>query len=92
MFFICILQDDFVRVRKSDLDKLTTEVMQLREFLPRVLNRDFSEVLHKVRAAQTSTWAVIAIIILVFVIDSQPWLDILNCIAIFRENKGHCHY
>ncbi|XP_056883390.1 heat shock factor 2-binding protein isoform X4 [Takifugu flavidus] len=48
-----VKQDDFVRVRKSDLDKLTTEVMQLREFLPRVLNRDFSEVLHKARAAQT---------------------------------------
>ncbi|XP_013855035.1 heat shock factor 2-binding protein [Austrofundulus limnaeus] len=28
---------DFVRVRKMDLEKLTTEVMQLREFLPRVL-------------------------------------------------------
>ncbi|KAF3857486.1 hypothetical protein F7725_009345 [Dissostichus mawsoni] len=28
-------KDVFVRVRKSDLEKLTTEVMQLREFLPR---------------------------------------------------------
>lgn len=55
IYIYFILQDDFVRVRKSDLDKLTTEVMQLREFLPRVLNRDFSEVLHKARAAQTST-------------------------------------
>ncbi|XP_020481934.2 heat shock factor 2-binding protein [Labrus bergylta] len=46
-------QDSFVRVRKSDLDKLTTEVMQLREFLPRVLNRDLMEMLHKARAAHT---------------------------------------
>ncbi|XP_051283256.1 heat shock factor 2-binding protein [Dicentrarchus labrax] len=46
-------QDGFVRVRKQDLDKLTTEVMQLREFLPRVLNRDLIEMLHKARAAQT---------------------------------------
>ncbi|XP_060888136.1 heat shock factor 2-binding protein [Labrus mixtus] len=46
-------QDGFVRVRKSDLDKLTTEVMQLREFLPRVLNRDLMEMLHKARAAHT---------------------------------------
>uniref|UniRef100_A0A3Q3M0H0 Heat shock transcription factor 2 binding protein n=1 Tax=Labrus bergylta TaxID=56723 RepID=A0A3Q3M0H0_9LABR len=38
------LTDSFVRVRKSDLDKLTTEVMQLREFLPRVLNRDLMEI------------------------------------------------
>ncbi|XP_074483131.1 heat shock factor 2-binding protein isoform X2 [Sebastes fasciatus] len=46
-------QDGFVRVRKSDLEKLTTEVMQLREFLPRVLNGDLIEMLHKARAAQT---------------------------------------
>ncbi|XP_070787034.1 heat shock factor 2-binding protein [Enoplosus armatus] len=46
-------QDGFVRVRKRDLEKLTTEVMQLREFLPRVLNGDLIETLHKARAAQT---------------------------------------
>ncbi|XP_045908943.1 heat shock factor 2-binding protein isoform X1 [Micropterus dolomieu] len=46
-------QDEFVRVRKRDLEKLTTEVMQLREFLPRVLNGDLIEMLHKARAAQT---------------------------------------
>lgn len=51
-----MLQGDFVRVRKKDLDKLTTEVMQLREFLPRVLNRDLIEALHKARAAQTSIY------------------------------------
>ncbi|KAK5875346.1 hypothetical protein CesoFtcFv8_027831 [Champsocephalus esox] len=46
-------QDGFVRVRKGDLEKLTTEVMQLREFLPRVLNRDLVDMLHKARTAQT---------------------------------------
>uniref|UniRef100_A0A3Q3KV81 Heat shock transcription factor 2 binding protein n=1 Tax=Mastacembelus armatus TaxID=205130 RepID=A0A3Q3KV81_9TELE len=40
--------DGFVIVRKRDLEKLTTEVMQLREFLPRVLNRDLIQMLHKV--------------------------------------------
>uniref|UniRef100_A0A4W6CS48 Heat shock transcription factor 2 binding protein n=1 Tax=Lates calcarifer TaxID=8187 RepID=A0A4W6CS48_LATCA len=35
------------KVRKRDLEKLTTEVMQLREFLPRVLNGDLIEMLHK---------------------------------------------
>ncbi|XP_078099430.1 heat shock factor 2-binding protein isoform X3 [Sander vitreus] len=45
-------QDGFVRVRRSELEKLTTEVMQLREFLPRVLNGDLIEMLHKARAAQ----------------------------------------
>lgn len=38
-------------MRKRDLEKLTTEVMQLRELLPRVLNWDLVEILHK---AQTS--------------------------------------
>ncbi|KAL6115582.1 hsf2bp [Pungitius sinensis] len=46
-------QDDFVRVRKSDLEKLTTEVMQLRDFLPRVLKGDLIETLHEARTAQT---------------------------------------
>lgn len=41
-------------MRKRDLEKLTTEVMQLREFLPRVVNGDLMEMLHKARAAQTS--------------------------------------
>ncbi|XP_072513637.1 heat shock factor 2-binding protein [Salminus brasiliensis] len=39
--------DRFVRVRKRDLDKLSTEVMQLREFLPRVINGDVKDALHK---------------------------------------------
>ncbi|KAM3585707.1 uncharacterized protein V6R79_024941 [Siganus canaliculatus] len=46
-------KDGFVRVRKRDLDKLITEVMQLRDFLPRVLNGDLIEMLHNARAAQT---------------------------------------
>ncbi len=47
-------QDGFVRVKERDLEKLTTEVMQLREFLPRVLNRDLIEMLQKAQAAQRS--------------------------------------
>uniref|UniRef100_A0A3Q3FUV8 Heat shock transcription factor 2 binding protein n=1 Tax=Kryptolebias marmoratus TaxID=37003 RepID=A0A3Q3FUV8_KRYMA len=34
-----------------DLEKLTTEVMQLREFLPRVLNGNLTETLHKAQRA-----------------------------------------
>ncbi|XP_068165797.1 heat shock factor 2-binding protein [Antennarius striatus] len=45
-------QDSFATVKKRDLDRLTTEVMQLREFLPRVLNRDLIEMLYKAREAQ----------------------------------------
>lgn len=57
-----MLQGDFVRVRKKDLDKLTTEVMQLREFLPRVLNRDLIEALHNARTAQTSIYIITIIV------------------------------
>uniref|UniRef100_A0A673A329 Heat shock transcription factor 2 binding protein n=1 Tax=Sphaeramia orbicularis TaxID=375764 RepID=A0A673A329_9TELE len=42
-----MLLDCFVRVRKRELEKLTTEVMQLKEFLPKVLNRNLVETLHK---------------------------------------------
>ncbi|XP_061082818.1 heat shock factor 2-binding protein isoform X2 [Conger conger] len=47
------LKEDYVRVRKRDLERLTTEVMQLREFLPKVLNGDLIELLHKARGAET---------------------------------------
>ncbi|XP_061571996.1 heat shock factor 2-binding protein [Cololabis saira] len=46
-------KDGFVRVRKRDLEKLTTEVMQLREFLPLILSGDLSSLLHKARRADT---------------------------------------
>lgn len=57
-----MLQDDYVRVRKKDLDKLSTEVMQLREFLPRVLNRDLFGALRKAGAAQTSIYIVVVVV------------------------------
>ncbi|KAF0045660.1 hypothetical protein F2P81_002189 [Scophthalmus maximus] len=47
-------KDDFVRVRRRDVERLTTEVMQLRDFLPRVLTGDLVEKLHKARTAQTA--------------------------------------
>ncbi|KAM9820868.1 heat shock factor 2-binding protein [Neosynchiropus ocellatus] len=46
-------KNGFVRVRKRDLDKLTTEVMQLREFLPKVLNRAMGEILHDTQATKS---------------------------------------
>uniref|UniRef100_A0A3B1J8T8 Heat shock transcription factor 2 binding protein n=1 Tax=Astyanax mexicanus TaxID=7994 RepID=A0A3B1J8T8_ASTMX len=39
--------DCFVSVRKRDLERLSTEVMQLREFLPKVINSDIMVALHK---------------------------------------------
>ncbi|XP_016893756.1 heat shock factor 2-binding protein isoform X2 [Cynoglossus semilaevis] len=43
---------EYVRVRKSDLDSLTTEVMQMKKFLPKVLNKDLKETVRKVKTAQ----------------------------------------
>ncbi|KAM8872357.1 heat shock factor 2-binding protein isoform 4-T4 [Synchiropus picturatus] len=47
-------KNGFVLVRKRDLEKLTTEVMQLREFLPKVLNRAFGEILHETQATRST--------------------------------------
>ncbi|KAK3530485.1 hypothetical protein QTP86_024395 [Hemibagrus guttatus] len=44
--------DCFVRVQKRDLEKLCTEVMQLREFLPKVINGDFLDALNKARSLE----------------------------------------
>ncbi|KAL4656983.1 heat shock factor 2-binding protein isoform X2 [Arapaima gigas] len=38
-----------VKVRKRDLERLTTEVMQLRDFLPAVINREVLEKVHQGR-------------------------------------------
>ncbi|XP_021111952.1 heat shock factor 2-binding protein isoform X2 [Heterocephalus glaber] len=41
--------EEFVRVRKKDLDRLTTEVMQIRDFLPRILNGEVLEGFQKLK-------------------------------------------
>ncbi|CAN9498367.1 unnamed protein product [Ophioblennius macclurei] len=46
-------KDDFVRVRRRDLERLSTEVMQLREFLPRVVNKELTELLHQAQGTHT---------------------------------------
>ncbi|KAI5618488.1 heat shock factor 2-binding protein, partial [Silurus asotus] len=45
--------DCFVTIQKRDLERLCTEVMQLREFLPKVINGDFLDALHKSRSLDT---------------------------------------
>lgn len=42
-------KEEFVRVRKKDLERLTTEVMQIRDFLPRILNGDVLESFQKLK-------------------------------------------
>lgn len=43
-----------MKVRKKDLDRLTTEVMQLRDFLPRVLSGDALESAQKLKVVEKS--------------------------------------
>ena len=55
MYTVCcswiLFQEVFFRVGRGDLDRLTTEVMQLRDFLPRVVN-DLVDTLHKTSNAE----------------------------------------
>ncbi|XP_069492261.1 heat shock factor 2-binding protein [Ambystoma mexicanum] len=46
--------DEFVRVRKRDLERLTTEVMQLRDFLPRIMNGDILESFQKLELVEAT--------------------------------------
>ncbi|XP_050792649.1 heat shock factor 2-binding protein isoform X3 [Gopherus flavomarginatus] len=47
-------KEEFVKVRKRDLERLTTEVMQLRDFLPRILNGDILESFQKLDVIETN--------------------------------------
>ncbi|XP_057552119.1 heat shock factor 2-binding protein isoform X6 [Hippopotamus amphibius kiboko] len=42
-------EEEFVKVRKKDLERLTTEVMQIRDFLPRILNGEVLESFQKLK-------------------------------------------
>ncbi|XP_006012173.1 heat shock factor 2-binding protein [Latimeria chalumnae] len=43
---------DFVKILKRDLERLTTEVMQVREFLPSILNRELLDAVQKLDLAE----------------------------------------
>ncbi|XP_045396719.1 heat shock factor 2-binding protein isoform X2 [Lemur catta] len=47
-------KEEFVKVRKKDLERLTTEVMQIRDFLPRILNGEVLESFQKLKVAETN--------------------------------------
>ncbi|XP_036601853.1 heat shock factor 2-binding protein isoform X2 [Trichosurus vulpecula] len=47
-------KEEFVQVRKRDLERLTTEVMQLRDFLPKILNGEMLESFQRLDAVETS--------------------------------------
>ncbi|XP_073890039.1 heat shock factor 2-binding protein isoform X4 [Macaca fascicularis] len=45
-------KEEFVKVRKKDLERLTTEVMQIRDFLPRILNGEVLESFQKLKIVE----------------------------------------
>ncbi|XP_032721123.1 heat shock factor 2-binding protein isoform X5 [Lontra canadensis] len=45
-------REEFVKVRKKDLERLTTEVMQIRDFLPRILNGEVLESFQRLKIAE----------------------------------------
>ncbi|XP_019412660.1 PREDICTED: heat shock factor 2-binding protein [Crocodylus porosus] len=47
-------KEEFVKVKKRDLERLTTEVMQLRDFLPKILNGSVLESFQKSLLIETS--------------------------------------
>ncbi|KAG8507181.1 Heat shock factor 2-binding protein [Galemys pyrenaicus] len=49
-------KEEFVKVRKKDLERLTAEVMQIRDFLPRILNGEVLESFQKLKIVEKSEW------------------------------------
>lgn len=47
-------KDEFVKIRRRDLERLTTEVMQLRDFLPKIINGDILGTFQKLDAIESS--------------------------------------
>nr|XP_027785047.1 heat shock factor 2-binding protein isoform X3 [Marmota flaviventris] len=45
-------KEEFVKVRKKDLERLTTEVMQIRDFLPRILSGEVLESFQKLKIVE----------------------------------------
>lgn len=55
MFFQLMgTKEEFVKVRKKDLERLTTEVMQIRDFLPRILSGEVLESFQKLKVVEKS--------------------------------------
>ncbi|KAM6283854.1 heat shock factor 2-binding protein isoform 2-T2 [Spheniscus humboldti] len=47
-------KEEFVKVRRRDLERLTTEVMQLRDFLPKIVNGDILGTFQKLDAIESN--------------------------------------
>ncbi|XP_075705188.1 heat shock factor 2-binding protein-like isoform X1 [Rhinoderma darwinii] len=48
------LEAEFLLVRRRDLERLTTEVMQMKEFLPQILNQDLLEGVQRLEVAESA--------------------------------------
>ncbi|KAE8620990.1 hypothetical protein XENTR_v10004642 [Xenopus tropicalis] len=45
---------EFIRIRRRDLERLTTEVMQMKDFLPKILNPELVEIVQRLEQAETA--------------------------------------
>ncbi|OCT93542.1 heat shock factor 2-binding protein [Xenopus laevis] len=45
---------EFIRIRRRDLERLTTEVMQMKDFLPKILNPDLVETVQRLEQAENA--------------------------------------
>ncbi|XP_044129627.1 heat shock factor 2-binding protein [Bufo gargarizans] len=48
------LESEFLLIRRRDLERLTTEVMQMKEFLPKILNQDLLESVQRLEVAESA--------------------------------------
>ncbi|CAN2387809.1 Heat shock factor 2-binding protein [Pristimantis euphronides] len=48
------LEAEFLLVRRRDLERLTTEVMQIKEFLPKILNQDLLDSIQRLDVAKSA--------------------------------------
>ncbi|XP_053561679.1 heat shock factor 2-binding protein [Bombina bombina] len=46
--------EEFIRIRRRDLERLTTEVMQMKDFLPQILNQELVETVQRLEHAETA--------------------------------------
>ncbi|XP_063301724.1 heat shock factor 2-binding protein isoform X2 [Pelobates fuscus] len=48
------LGEEFVYIRRRDLERLTTEIMQMKEFLPQILNQELVDNVQRLEQAETT--------------------------------------
>ncbi|XP_075375696.1 heat shock factor 2-binding protein isoform X5 [Mycteria americana] len=66
-------KEEFVKVKRRDLERLTTEVMQLRDFLPKIVNGDILGTFQKLDAIESmqARWSTYYFVYLIYPITDM---------------------